>query len=138
MKQFKKNCRKTLAGFMSIWISGIALLFFCQSPARANGPDSCALSKASKRHCDHSARKDDSELFSQRTSKSFDCCGFLPAVFDKARKIERNTHPAGIGEKPVPFRLKIRPVRRGWPRATFASYRPIPERIFIKNRALRI
>ena len=141
MKQFRKYFRKSLAGFMSIWISGIALLLFCQLPARAKGSDFCPLAKASKSHCDHAAQKNKSnksELFSQKTSQSFDCCSFIPAVFDKNRKLERNKQPATPAEKTEPYRLKIRPPRTGWPKATRASHQPIPDRIFIKHRALRI
>ena len=140
MKQFKKYSRKGLAGFMSIWLSGIALLFFCQLPARANGVDSCPLARVSKGHCDHagSAEKSKSESFSQSTAQAFDCCSFIPAVFDKTRKIDRHPHPAGIGEKTVPLRLKIRPARRSWPKSVQASNLPAPGRIFIKNHALRI
>jgi hypothetical protein len=123
---------------MSVWISGIALLLFCQLPARASGTDFCPLSKASKRHCDHSTKKGPQEQFSQNTSQSFDCCGFLPAVFDKNRKTERKSQPAGAGQRLEPFRLKIRPARRGWPKATLTSTPPVPERIFIKHRSLRI
>jgi len=138
MKQIRKYCRKGLAGFMSIWISGIALLLFCQLPARAGGSDYCPLARAAKSHCDHSTRKSNSDSFSQSTAQSFDCCAFIPAVFDKTRKIDRHPHPANIGEKPVPLRLKIRPVRRDWPKTIHASYRSLPNRIFIKNHAIRI
>src|SRR4051794_3916831 len=81
MKQFRKNCRKTLAGFMSIWLSGIALLLFCQLPARAAGSDFCPLARASKGHCDHAAKTTKSDLITPSTSEAFDCCGFIPAVF---------------------------------------------------------
>jgi hypothetical protein len=138
MKQFRKNCRKTLAGFMSLWLSGVALLLFCQLPARAAGSDFCPLARASKGHCDHAAKTTKSKLISQRTSEAFDCCGFIPAMFDKTRKVERHKQPADIGEKPVPFRLKIRPVRRDWPKAVQASFQGVPGRIFIKHHALRI
>ncbi|PYS98495.1 MAG: hypothetical protein DMF63_15810 [Acidobacteria bacterium] len=138
MKRVKKYCRKTLAGFMSLWISGIALLFFCQMPARAAGAEFCPLAKVSKGHCDHSSKKSKSDLFSQSTPQAFDCCGFIPAVFDKTRKIERHKQPASVGEKQLPFRLKVRPARSGWPKATQASYPPNPGRIFIRHHALRI
>jgi hypothetical protein len=141
MKQFRKYYRKSLAGFMSIWITGVALLLFCQLPAHAKGADFCPLAKASKSHCDHGARKsksDKSDLFSRNTPQSFDCCSFIPAVFDKNRKLERNKQPATPAVKTEPYRLKMRPPRIGWPKAARASHQLVPERIFIKHRVLRM
>jgi hypothetical protein len=138
MKQIGKYSRKGLAGFMSIWLSGIALLLFCQLPARASGSDYCPLTRAAKSHCDRATQQSKTESFSQSTPEAFDCCAFIPAVFDKTRKIDRHPQPAGIAEKPEPLRLKIRPVRHDWPKGTYAFYLPVPDRIFIKLHALRI
>ena len=141
MKQFRKYCRKTLAGFMSVWLSGIALLLFCQTPAQAKGSDFCPLAKASKAksHCNHStSRNSKSDLFTQRAPESVDCCAFIPAIFDKNRKKDRHPQPVTVTEKPVQLRLKIRPARRGWQKMVQATFRASPGRIFIKHRALRI
>jgi len=138
MTRIGKYCRRTTAGILSIWLSGIALLLFCQLPAKAAGEDFCPLAKASHGHCERSKDKNESELVSNPTPQSFDCCAFIPAVFDKTRKIDRKPQPAGIIQKTVPLRLKIRPVRRDWPKAMNAWARPAQGRMFIKHHALRI
>jgi hypothetical protein len=138
MKHLDKYCRKALAAVMSIWLSGIALLLFCQLPARANGSDYCPLAKVAKGHCDHTDKKGNSTQFSQSSSQAFDCCSFIPAVFDKTRKVERHKQPASVGEKTLPLRLRIRPERHSWPKTVHASYRLAPDHIFIKHHALRI
>jgi hypothetical protein len=87
--------QRITAGVLVIWLSGVVLLFCCGNmKAQAAEADSCPLAKTS--HCDkHSSVEDDPETARFQTeSRAFDCCGFLPKVFDKARKIEKDPQAA--------------------------------------------
>jgi len=78
-----------LAGFMSVWLTGIVFLFCCeQMNAASMEPEFCPLRKMSK-HCDR-MKESDAPTVGTTSTESFKCCGFLPIVFDKVRKIERS------------------------------------------------
>ncbi|HEX8250241.1 MAG TPA: hypothetical protein VF599_18855 [Pyrinomonadaceae bacterium] len=83
--------QRIISGALVIWLSGVVLLFCCGNmEAQAAETDSCPLAKTS--HCDQPSSREnnpDSARF-QKESRAFDCCAFLPKVFDKARKIEKN------------------------------------------------
>lgn len=85
--------QRIVSGVLVLWLSGVALLFCCgnmQAQAAAEA-ESCPLAKTS--HCNKRAggeTKVDFARFQREQSLTFDCCGFLPKVFDKARKIEKN------------------------------------------------
>jgi hypothetical protein len=87
--------QRIIASVLVIWLSGVVLLFCCENmKAQAAEADSCPLAKTS--HCDKQAGvadNPDAARF-QTESHAFDCCGFLPKVFDKARKIEKNPQVA--------------------------------------------
>lgn len=93
----RRNAKQLTAGFLSIWLSGVVLLLCCgnmEARAAEAAADSCPLARMS--HCDkqRQARSDSDEnnpdfAGVQKQSQTFDCCGFLPKVFDKARKIEK-------------------------------------------------
>lgn len=98
----------------------------------------CPLAKG-KSHCDKS--KTDNAAFSlkQTENEIFDCCGFLPAVFDKARKIEKNLQTANIGDKVKVERPHFLPVVNNFEIAgVYCSPIYNRERIFIKNCVFRI
>jgi hypothetical protein len=65
------------------------LFLFCgQMPAMAS-KEFCPFAKG-KSHCDKAKAENDSPLVSKESSgQKLDCCGFLPAIFDKNRKIEK-------------------------------------------------
>lgn len=83
--------QQIISGVLVLWLSGVVLLFCCGNmEARAAEADSCPLAKTS--HCNKQSggeNNPDSARF-QKESLTFDCCAFLPKVFDKARKIEKN------------------------------------------------
>lgn len=82
--------QRIISSVLVIWLSGIVLLFCCGNmEARVSEADSCPLAKTS--HCDRQASNENAVDFAsfQKESRAFDCCGFLPKVFDKARKIEK-------------------------------------------------
>jgi hypothetical protein len=89
-KLSQRNIKQTVAGSLIIWLSGIVFLFCCEMPkAQASNVESCPLAKTN--HC---SKQSDVKTVSgfaslQTNQQSFDCCKFLPLVFDKARKIEK-------------------------------------------------
>jgi len=87
MKHFRKVSHRSLAGFLMVWLSGVVFLFCCEMPTEAAEGDFCPLSKAES-HCDKTADEYTLLAVSERSNSAFDCCGFLPVVFDKTRKLE--------------------------------------------------
>ena len=107
LAKFKMTMHKTIAGFMAIWLSGVVFLFCCE---KINGTsvtaDSCPLAKMSS-HCDKAARAYlNSPVIERTDAECVDCCGFLPAIFDKARNIERTQKEIAVTLKPVALRFK--------------------------------
>jgi hypothetical protein len=91
-----KLAHKGLAGFLALWISGIIFLLCCEiTKAQAASMDNCPLSRM-RSHCDKTKKNLASRILSnQRDTREIDCCGFIPAVFDKARKIQKIEQVAG-------------------------------------------
>ena len=100
MKHFRKISHRSLAGFLMIWLSGAVFLFCCEMAAAERLEEEfCPLSKAHS-HCDKNAAVTDSNAFSGRSADfSFDCCAFLPIVFEKTRTIEKVPQAAPITPK---------------------------------------
>jgi hypothetical protein len=130
-----KSARNVLAAFMILWLSGFLFLFCPQMTAK----EFCPLAKG-KSHCDKAKAENDSPLVSRESgSYSFDCCGFLPAVFDKSRKVEKNqktAHPVAKIKVDLPkfvFTEKDFAVSGSYNSASFSQ-----NKIFIKNCVFRI
>lgn len=86
----KKYIRASLAGLMAVWLSGVLFLFCCEKMnAAVADADSCPLAKMLQ-HCDKAAKANSNAILVEAIEQNrVDCCGFLPAVFDKNRKVER-------------------------------------------------
>lgn len=133
-----KPARNVLAGFMILWLSGFLFLFCPQMPAMT-AKEFCPLAKG-KSHCDKAKAENDSPLVSRESGiYSFDCCGFLPAVFDKSRKVEKNQKTV----QPV-AKIKVDLPKFAFAEKDFAvsgSYNSVSfsqNKIFIKNCVFRI
>lgn len=91
-KQKRKQLKRLTAGFLTVWMSGIVFLFCCQIPgveAADLEAESCPLAKTHD-SCNKSSNKNESQFVSiEKEHLNLECCRFLPAVFDKARKIEK-------------------------------------------------
>jgi hypothetical protein len=131
--------RKVTSSLLALWLSGFVLLFCCAAMETRAETEFCPLAKA-KSHCDKTDEAEaDVPVFSADSGLRFDCCGFLPAVFDKARKIEKNQQTANIAEQ-----LKVERPVFSFVKTDSANdnfYRPPPfyqKKIFIKNRVFRI
>lgn len=123
---------------MVIWLSGFLFLFCCDMPDM-QAKEFCPLEKA-KSHCDKAKAENDSPLVSKGSvDHSLDCCGFMPAVFDKTRKIEKGqqlTQPVDKVKVDLP---KFVFIKNDF--AASANYRRqefSQNKIFIKNCIFRI
>lgn len=96
-KHLTKLVHRSGAGFMAFWLSGFLFLFCCAAMPSVNAADEfCPLSKKSE-HCDKAVEKGVSFEISTGTGHAgLGCCGYLPAVFDKARKLERTERIAAV------------------------------------------
>lgn len=135
----KAKLQKIISASLAVWLSGFVLLFCCGTmEAKAAETEFCPLAKAEK-HCDKTNADGKQTTFLGESSSNFDCCNFLPAVFDKVRKIEKTEKFAPIADKIKVESLRFLPVGNNFERAK--SYRKssfYQEKIFIKNCVFRI
>jgi hypothetical protein len=139
----KTFAHKSLAGFMAIWLSGFVFLLCCVSTY--GGPiDEASGSMASmSEHCKKamaakSATSSD-DVFELSGAESFECCGFLPAVLDKNRKIDRPDQPEIVSSQQINVSFDTASVVART--RTVANLRPyVPDRqyTYIKNQVFRI
>ena len=136
--KFGKHARVATAAFMTLWLSGVLFLLCGQMP-EMQAKDFCPLGKG-KSHCDKAKAENDSPLVSTETGfQSFDCCGFLPAVFDKTRKVEKNQQVTKLVDKikvdlpKFAFTKKDLTVSESYHSASFSK-----NKTFIKNCIFRI
>ncbi len=96
-KQFTRLAQRAGAGFMAFWLSGFLFLFCCAAMPSVKAADEfCPLSKKTE-HCDKGSEKVVSfEISPGNEHGGLGCCSYLPAVFDKARKIERTESIAAV------------------------------------------
>jgi len=131
--------RKSISGFMTVWLSGFVFLFCCYASSTVKMmTESCPM-HAMSHHCDGMMEQNDaSNTVSRLEGVCFDCCGYLPAVLDRARKVDQ---PAPVT---APERVAITP-RLITPRPTRAplvtAYRARmadKSRTFISTQVFRI
>lgn len=139
MTKFSKLSHKALAGSMSIWLSGIVFLFCCEMPGAAAEKEFCPLTKVSE-HCDKAEKKNaPSGIARANGERGFDCCGFLPAIFDKSRKIEpAQKQLATVAKHAAP---KFKPPQTGTYTPGFSSHHTQvlgENNFFVKHCVLRI
>ena len=91
-KLLKKYIRVSLAGLMSVWLSGVVFLFCCEKiNAKTGETEFCPLAKMSPVDCPSAGKQNaDAEVVETAQEDCAGCCSFLPIVFDKTRKIEQN------------------------------------------------
>jgi hypothetical protein len=134
----QQNPKKIISSLLVVWLSGFVFLFCCGTMEVKAQTESCPLAKA-KRHCDKAETGNSAFSLKQTSGEAFGCCGFLPAVFDKARKIEKNHQTANVSDKVKIERPRFSPVKREF--AVAETYRPpilSQEKTFIKNCIFRI
>ncbi|MEJ7847054.1 MAG: hypothetical protein WKF92_03080 [Pyrinomonadaceae bacterium] len=139
-KHFTDLAQRSGAGLMAFWLSGFLFLFCCAAMPSVKAADEfCPLSKKSE-HCDKGVEKDG--FFEISTGTGHDglgCCGYLPAVFDKSRKLERTE---GIAEVPAVISIAAPvPHQSEFSFRVAATYSPpiiYHEKVFITNCVFRI
>jgi len=111
--QTRHIIRKSVSGFMALWLSGFVFVFCCYANSAVKQmTEFCPMHTASH-HCDgNMGQSDASDTVDHVEQVCFDCCGYLPAVFDKARKVDR-TAPVTAPERVavVPRLITPRPTR---------------------------
>ena len=132
--------KRILSGLLAIWMSGFVLLFCCgTSSARAAEKDSCPLVK--KDHCSKSKETEKVSQFETvlDDNSTFDCCGVLPQLLDKVRKVEINRQFAALPATLDITRLSVFPIQSK--ERNFFEYRPpMLDRsgTYLKNHVFRI
>lgn len=139
----KAIAHKTLAGFLAVWLSGFVFLFCCVAMYGDRLDAESGLMDSMSDHCKKAmaakSTKTSEDVVEISGVDSFDCCGFIPAVFDKNRKIDRIDQPVVISSQRTGLRFHIIRVENK-PSATVKLRPYIPDRqyTFIKNQVFRI
>jgi len=140
--QYRKGkiTQRTVAAFMALWLSGFVFLFCCgPTKAAVEETKSCPLAKQAH-HCDTANDQNEaSDTVSRAQGVCVDCCGFLPAVFDKARKVDQPQPPVTAPESVlVAARLVTpRPIRIATA-FTYSTRFSDKSRTFISTQVFRI
>lgn len=132
--------KRSIAGFMAVWFSGALFLLCCANmDARASEKQSCPLAKKSS-HCDKAKRDASATRFTGTSSaRLVDCCGFLPAIFDKNSKIEPVQEPiAGPTGTVVPTVVRTPLLSYSSSPAAFPARLDDRQGVFILNCVFRI
>lgn len=131
--------KRIFAGLLAVWLSGVVFLLCCGMPKAQAEIESCPLAKIG--HCAKSSGDENAlrfEIF-QNADSSFDCCGFLPQVFDKVRKAERNQE---VSELPIKLEvpaLSFNFINTQAAASFYCRPRPIDRSgTYLRNRVFRI
>jgi hypothetical protein len=135
----KAKLQKIMSASLAVWLSGFVLLFCCGTmEAQSAEAEFCPLAKAES-HCKKINADENQTSFSGKSDLVFDCCNFLPAVFDKVRKIEKTKRIAQIADKIKIESPPFLPVKNNSERAENCHKSSFyQEKIFIKNCVFRI
>lgn len=135
----QQNIKKLTSGLMAVWLSGFVFLFCCGTmPFQAAETDFCPLAKAGG-HCNKSKESNDSPKFSGDSTASFNCCEFLPKVFDRFRNVEKAQKAVQPADKPLVERPRFIAVETNFKQVQIFHQPIFPkENIHIKNCVFRI
>lgn len=131
---------RTLSGLMAILLSGIVFLLCCEMPS-GNADNADLLTDSLSEHCKRAmAKKNPGVSVEISEGDTFDCCGFLPGIFDKDRKLSSVDRLETVhqGKVSVPtkiivvfdFRTPVIPLPK--------AYIPDRQSTFLKNQVFRI
>lgn len=139
----KTFARKTLAGFMALWLSGFVFLFCAIAmygePVDAESASMDSMSEHCKKAMAARSANKAGAVVERAAGDNVDCCGFLPAAFDRNRKLERSEKAKVLSTQPTPVRFDAAPFVNQRPiLVTFKPYIPDRQYTFIKNRVFRI
>ena len=138
--QTRRIIRKSVSGFMALWLSGFVFVFCCYANSAVKQmTEFCPMHTASH-HCDgNMGQSDSSDTVDHVEQVCFDCCGYLPAVFDKARKVDQPQPPVTAPERVVVATrlLTPRPLR-STTEFTYSTRLSDKSRTFISTQVFRI
>lgn len=129
-----------MSASLAVWLSGFVFLLCCgimeaRMPAET---EFCPLAKG-ENHCNKTTNDKNEPSFSGDSGFEFNCCSFLPAVFDKVRKIEKTQQLAQIADRIRVKTPQFFVIKKDFEIAE--NYRPpilATREIFIKNCVFRI
>lgn len=137
-----RHIQRPLAGLLSLWLSGLVLLVGCQASMASAVPESCPMARKARmsHHCPKSAPEDPARESITRSAPMFECCAFLPLIFDKARKVEPIQKIAfnKVVDRPGVAAPPVSKPGRGWQTGMYRARISDHQGTFIKNRILRI
>lgn len=125
---------------MATGLSGVLFLICCANmEAMAAEPEFCPLAKKSA-HCDKAKPADGVPSVTKPVTETpVDCCGFLSAVFDKSRKVEKSQKVALLAQEPVePHQIRVPAADDSPLPAAYHPRLPNLQRTFIQNCAFLI
>ena len=129
-----------LAGFMTLWLSGVVFILCCHLQ---NGyvaeRDSCPLVKLGA-HCEKGEKAKQPEIITpQSDDQGMDCCAFIPAFFDKTRTNDNHRQVAVAAPPAIPTPSIIGITRQSYaPPLAYDSPPILKNDTFLKNRTFRI
>ncbi len=135
-----KVAYKTLSGFMAIWLSGIVFLLCCEMPGD-DAENARTQMDSMSEHCRRAmSKKNPGHAIELPDYDTFDCCGFLPGIFDKNRKLSRIDQPDADLTLQISARLNVaRGVNFRQPVIVRSEpYIPDRQSTFLKNQVFRI
>jgi len=132
----KKAFQKLTAAMLAVWLSGIVLFLCCERLNAAGEATICPMAKTSH-HCDRANDLAGSPAIKTDDTPCIAC--FLPAVFDKVRKVEFVQKQIAVTAKPV--RNYLPEITAGFDLASAISIRSFSldrHGTYLRNRVLRI
>lgn len=131
--------RKTVAGFMALWLSGFVFVFCCYANSTVKMMTESRPMHTASHHCDGMMRQnDESRTVGRVEGICFDCCGYLPAVFDKARKVDQHASVTAPERVAVTPRLVTPRPLRAAPATAYRARLADKSRTFISTQVFRI
>ena len=132
---FRKYVRMSLSGLLAVWLTGVVFLFCCGKIGAMPDAD-----MGMSNDCPMSHTENTGVPFAASSSNDHvDCCGFLPAVFDKTRKVERDQQQVATASGLVVLRYVLPAIasHRATPISTHVRIGPQVD-LPITNCVLRI
>ena len=124
---------------MSLWLSGIVFLFCCELMSMPSEADWCPLAQRAAAHCDREKAENSSDSIIGSDSEGASECRLITTVFDKTRKVERDTVHSRPVDKVAQVSANLPYAANGVvPRKFYTSYHPPGNKIFVKHQVFRI
>lgn len=129
-----------MSGFLAFWLTGLVFLFCCGTMnVPAATVEFCPLAKSGS-HCDKAKSDTNEPTFSDKSEGIyFDCCAFLPKLFEKTRKFDNNQQTARVSDKLKIDLPRFSVIEKGFRiQVIYQSPIPFQNKLFIKNQVFRI